>query len=153
MHSRYIITCVKELKYLARICTSLQGSIFHLQIYKWSFIMCAFFSSHHPLVRVLRLVGCVQQLAVLQLLTQPLQGVERLVELHWHGHLGQVLPDVVLQDVPQAHAASGTRGGQLGAPAIQVHPAADCRREMSKEKKKEDNERGRKMWDMTCGGA
>ena len=68
-------------------------------------------SSHHALVRVLGLVGGVQQFAVLQLLTQPLQGVEWLIELYRHGHLGQVLTDVVSQDVPYAHAAGGTGRG------------------------------------------
>ncbi len=71
------------------------------------------------------LVGCVQQLAVLQLLTQPLQGVERLIELYRHGNLGQVLSDVVPQDVPQAHATGGAGGGQRGAPTSQGDHAAD----------------------------
>lgn len=86
-----------------------------------------FLSSHHALVRVLGLVGGVQQLTVLQLLAQPLQGVERLIELYWHGHLGQVLTDVVPQDVPQAHAAGGAGRGQRGAPTGQGHHAANWR--------------------------
>lgn len=49
--------------------------------------------------------GSVEQLAVLQLLTQPLQGVEWLVQLHWHGHLGQVLSNVIPQDVPETDVA------------------------------------------------
>ena len=69
------------------------------------------FITHHALVRVLGLVGGVQQLAVLQLFTQPLKGVDGLIELYWHGHLGQILAYVVPQDVPQAHAAAGSRGG------------------------------------------
>lgn len=38
-----------------------------------------FLSSHHALERVMCLVGGVQQLTVLQLLTQLLQGVEWLI--------------------------------------------------------------------------
>ena len=56
------------------------------------------------------MAGRVQQLAVLQLLTEPLQRVDWLVELHGHGHLGQVLADVVAQDVPHAHAAAARAG-------------------------------------------
>lgn len=105
--------------------------------------MRVFFSSHHALVRVLSLVGDVQQLTVLQFLTEPLQGVERLVEVHRHGHLGQVLPDVVPQDVPQAYAAGGTGRGQRGAPASQGHHAADWMRERLK---KERERRRRKIF-------
>lgn len=83
-----------------------------------------FGGTHHALVGVLGLVGGVQQLAVLQFLAQPLEGVDGLVELHRHGHLGQVLADVVPQDVPQAHAAAGSRRGQRGAAASQGHHAA-----------------------------
>ena len=68
---------------------------------------------------VLRAAGRVQQLAVLQLLAEPLQRVDWLVELHGHGHLGQVLADVVAQDVPQVDVA-GVRGRrrQADAPAV-----------------------------------
>lgn len=93
------------------------------EMIKFSFI-------HHALVRVLSLVSGVQQVAVLQLLTQPLQGVQRLIELHRHGHLGKVLADVVSQDVPQAHAAGGTGRGQRGASTSKGHHAANCRRDM-----------------------
>lgn len=58
--------------------------------------------AHHPLQGVGQLGSLVQELAVLQLLAEPLQRVEGLIELHWHGHLRQVFPDVVSQDVPQA---------------------------------------------------
>lgn len=58
--------------------------------------------AHHPFQGVGQLGGLVQEFAVLQLLAEPLQRVEGLVELHRHGHLRQVLPDVVSQDVPQA---------------------------------------------------
>ncbi len=88
-----------------------------------------FLSSHHALERVLGLVGGVQQLTVLQLLTQSLQGVERLIELHRHGHFGQVLTDIVPQDVPQAYAAGGAGRGQRGAPTGQSHHAANWRGE------------------------
>lgn len=98
-----------------------------LQIYKCNIIVCVL-SSHHALVRVLGLVGGVQQLAVLKLLTQPLQGVEWLIELYWHGHLGQIFSNVVPQDVPQAHAAGGTGRWQRGTPTSQGHHAADWRR-------------------------
>jgi len=55
---------------------------------------------YHALKGILGLSSLVQQLAVLQLLTHTLQGVEGLVKLHRHGHLGQVLADVVPQNVP-----------------------------------------------------
>lgn len=84
-------------------------------------------SSHHTLVRVGGLVGCVQQLAVLQLLTKPLQGVEWLVQLDRHRHFGQVLPNVVPEDVPQTHAAGGTGSGQPGATTNHRADATHCR--------------------------
>lgn len=69
--------------------------------------------AHHPLQGTGRLGSLVQELAVLQLLTQPLQRVEGLVEFHRHGHLRQVLPDVRSQDVPQADVTGlGARGRQ-----------------------------------------
>lgn len=61
---------------------------------------------HHPLQGAGHPRGLVQQLAVLQLLAQPLQRVQRLVEFHRHGHLRQVLPYVISQDVPQADVAA-----------------------------------------------
>lgn len=84
-------------------------------------------SSHHALVRILGLIGGVQQLAVLQLLAQPLQGVDWFVEMHRHGHLGQVLADVVPQDVPQAHAAVWAGRGQRGASTSQGQHVANYR--------------------------
>lgn len=60
---------------------------------------------YHALKRVRCVCGSVEQLAVLQLLTQPLQGVQRLIQLHRHGHLRQVLSNVIPQDVPQADVA------------------------------------------------
>jgi len=80
-----------------------------------------YFGAYHALVRVGRAAGHVQQLAVLQLLAEPLQRVDRLVELHGHRHLGQVLADVVAQDVPHAHtAAAGAGRWQRRAPP---HPS------------------------------
>ena len=78
--------------------------------------MCV--ATHHALVGVLGVIGRVQKLTVLQLLAQPLQGVERLVQLNGHGHLGQVLANVVPEDVPQAHPSRAGAGGWQGrAPA------------------------------------
>lgn len=75
--------------------------------------------AHHTLEGVLGVGRLVQQLCVLQLLTHALQCVEGLVELHGHGHLGQVLADVVPQDVPQVDVAGvGARRWQAGAAAV-----------------------------------
>lgn len=60
---------------------------------------------YHALKWVRCVCGSVEQLAVLQLLTQPLQGVKRLIQLHRHGHLGQILSNVIPQDVPQTDVA------------------------------------------------
>lgn len=66
-----------------------------------------------------RNTGGGQQLAVLQLFTHALQGVEGLVELHRHGHFGQVLANVVSQDVPEVDVAGvRTRRRQAGAPPV-----------------------------------
>lgn len=62
---------------------------------------------HHTLERVERVGSLFQQLAVLQLLAHPLQGVERLVELHGHLHFGEFFADVVPEDVPQADGDVG----------------------------------------------
>lgn len=75
--------------------------------------------THHALEGVLCLGRLVQEIAVLQLLTHVLQGVEGLVQLHGHGHLGQVLADVVPQDVPQVDVA-GVRGLRRQADAAAV---------------------------------
>ena len=45
------------------------------------------------------------------------RGVEWLVQLHRHGHLRQVLPNVVLQNVPQADAVGVGAGGRQAGPA------------------------------------
>lgn len=67
-------------------------------------------SSHHAFKRILCVSSPVEQLTVLQLLTQSLQGVERLIKLHRHRHLGQVFADVVPEDVPQADGAVAGAG-------------------------------------------
>ena len=67
-------------------------------------------SPHHPLQGIRDLSGLVQKLTVLQLLAEPLQRVQWFVQLHRHGHFGQVLPYVISQDVPHADVA-GVRAG------------------------------------------
>lgn len=80
---------------------------------------------HHAFKGVLCVGGPVEQLAVLQLLAQPLQRVEWLVELHGHGDFGEVLANVVPEDVPQADgAAVGAGRGQAG-PALEQDGALD----------------------------
>lgn len=54
--------------------------------------------SNHSFIRVICVVSDVQQLRVLQLLTDSLEETEGLVEWHGHGDSGQVLADVVVQD-------------------------------------------------------
>ena len=77
--------------------------------------------------RVLCVSSPVQQLAVLQLLTQSLQGVERLIKLHRHRHLGEVFADVVPENVPQADRAVVRAGrGQAGS-ALTEDGAFSCR--------------------------
>lgn len=71
---------------------------------------------HHTLEGVVRVGSLVQQLAVLQLLTHPLQGVERLVQLHWHLHFGEVFANVVPEDVPQADADVRAGHRKTGSP-------------------------------------
>lgn len=71
---------------------------------------------HHPFQGTGELRGLVQKLAVLQLLAEPLQRVQWLVELHGHGHLRQILPDIIPEDVPQADVTGvGARGRQAGS--------------------------------------
>lgn len=128
--------CATKLTYVHHQILSqlLKSECVHESIWLLQVCVCVCdFSSHHALVGVIGLVGGVQQLTVLQLLTQPLQGVEWLVELYRHGHLGQVLTDVVPQDVPQAHAAGGAGRGQRGAPTSEGHHAANWRAEMWRE--------------------
>lgn len=71
---------------------------------------------HHTLERVVRVGSLVQQLAVLQLLAHPLQGVERLVQLHGHLHFGEVFANVVPEDVPQADADVWAGSRKTGSP-------------------------------------
>lgn len=70
---------------------------------------------HHTLERVGRVRCLFQQLAVLQLLAHPLQGVERLVELHGHLHFGELFANVVPEDVPQADVDLGAGGRKTGS--------------------------------------
>lgn len=72
---------------------------------------------YHALAGVSHPAGVVQEAAVLQLLAEPLQGVERLVELHRHRHLGQVFAYIVAEDVPKAHVHPGPAGGWQAAAA------------------------------------
>lgn len=65
--------------------------------------------SHHTHMWVLRVRSRVQQMTVLHLLTESLQCVDWLVELHWHGHLGEVLPNVGRQNAPHIHTPTYTR--------------------------------------------
>lgn len=74
--------------------------------------------SYHSLVGVVGAVGDVQQFGVLELLTDALQEVERLVESGGHGDAGQVLPDVVVEDGEDADVAViGAGRGQNRAPS------------------------------------
>lgn len=69
-------------------------------------------STHHSLIWIVNVVGDVQQLRVLQLFTESLQQRQRLIESDRHGDSGQVLADVVVQDVHDANVAvvcSGSR--------------------------------------------
>lgn len=72
-------------------------------------------SGYHALAGVSHAAGLVQEAAVLQLLAEPLQRVERLVELHGHRHLGQVFADIVAEDIPQAHVCPGPTGSWQAA--------------------------------------
>lgn len=74
---------------------------------QWSPFALSKKPTHHTLEGVGRVGSLLQQLAVLQLLAHPLQGVERLVELHGHLHLGEFFADVVPEDVPQADGDVG----------------------------------------------
>lgn len=71
---------------------------------------------YHTLERVVRVGSLVQQLTVLQLLAHPLQGVERLVQLHGHLHFGEVFANVVPEDVPQADADVWAGSRKTGSP-------------------------------------
>lgn len=46
--------------------------------------------SYHPLVRVCRVVGSIQEFTVLQLFTQSLKQIHRFIEGGRHGHSSQV---------------------------------------------------------------
>lgn len=67
------------------------------------------------------MVGDVQEVRVFQLLAEPLQQGQRLVEGHGHGDSGQVFANVVVQDGHDADVAVVfARGGQDGATACRV---------------------------------
>lgn len=78
-------------------------------------------SGYHALAEVSHAAGLVQEVAVLQLLTEPLQRVERLVELHRHRHLGQVFADIVAEDIPQAHVCPRPTGSWQAAASRGPH--------------------------------
>lgn len=118
--SYYLVSAFANVQ-VRLFCT--RGSVF--SSLSFAGLLSSFLSTHHALVWVMGLVGSVQQLTVLQLFTQPLKGVDWLIQLYWHGHLGQILTDVVPQDIPQAHAAGGSGGGQCGAATSQGHHAAN----------------------------
>ena len=59
---------------------------------------------HESLQRGWSQHGLINQITVLQLLAQPLQGGQRLVQRDRHRDLAQVLPDVLAQQVPQVDA-------------------------------------------------
>lgn len=78
-------------------------------------------SGYHALAGVSHAAGLVQEAAILQLLAEPLQRVERLVELHGHRHLGQVFADVVSENIPQAHICPRPTGSWQAAAARGPH--------------------------------
>lgn len=97
-----------------KVHACLNPNTLHMKISSCNFVT----SPYHALKRVLCVCSLVQQFAVLQFLTQPLQCVEWLVELNRHGYFRQVLPNVVLQDVPQADVAGIGTGGGKTRPAL-----------------------------------
>ena len=78
-----------------------------------------FLALHEPLQRGLSQHSLVDQIAVLELLAQPLQGGERFVQGHRHRDLAQVLPDVLAQQVPQVHTLRLSLGNRQLPPGIQ----------------------------------
>ena len=56
----------------------------------------------HLLEVVLGSRGAVQGVAVLVVLVQSLQEAQGFREVYWNGNLGEVLPDTILHDAPQA---------------------------------------------------
>lgn len=66
------------------------------------------------------MVGDVQQLRVLQLLAEPLQQAQGLVESHRHRDSGQVFADVVVQDGHDADVAVVRRWCREGGAATWV---------------------------------
>lgn len=76
--------------------------------------------THHSLVRVIDVVGDVQQIRVLQLFAQPLQQTHWLVQSDGHGDSGQVLADVVVQDGHDANVAVVRSWGGEGSAAAWI---------------------------------
>lgn len=66
------------------------------------------------------MVGDVQQIRVLELFTQPLQQTHWLVQSDGHGHSGQVLADVVVQDGHDANVAVVRPWGGEGSAAAWI---------------------------------
>ncbi len=73
---------------------------------------------HHSIELIAHVTGRVEQVAVLELLAQPLQYADRLVEYDRQRDLGEILADGLAQDVPHAHLRCvRVDGGQLSPPA------------------------------------
>lgn len=88
----------------------------------------------HSLVRILSVVGDVEQVCVLQLFTEPLQQRQRLVESHGHGNPGQVFANVVVQDGHDADVAVVCSwGGEGGAAAWKTTPSSVKRNKIKKD--------------------
>ena len=73
---------------------------------------------HESLQRRWSQDSLINQITVLQLLAQPLQGGQRLVQRDRHRDLAQVLPDVLAQQVPQVHTLRLSLGDRQLAPRI-----------------------------------
>lgn len=81
--------------------------------------------TYHAFIWVVSFSRFIQQLSVLQLLTHVLQSVKRLIQLHRHGHFGQVFTNVVPQNIPQVNIwGVGRRSRQTRTPPISKH--ASC---------------------------
>ena len=81
---------------------------------------------HEPLQWCGSQDGLVDEVAVLELLAQPLQGGEGLVQGDRHRDLAQVLPDVLAQQVPQVDALRLSLRDRQLSPGIKVS-SRNCR--------------------------
>ncbi len=54
--------------------------------------------------------GCVQDFAVLEVLSEPLKHRQRFRKVHRHRDLSQILPYRILNDAPKADRNIGPRG-------------------------------------------